>query len=76
MRIELALCTRTLLGEIAMSEMKRNDVAKTYALALRSSEQVDWRAVNQAILDRWSPHALKWIKDRAWSGKCFKGGRP
>lgn len=71
LRMELACCTQTLLGEIAMPEMKRNDVAKTYALALRSSEETDWSAVNRAIIERWSMHALTWIKTRAWSGRCF-----
>lgn len=73
MKIELACCEWLLLEEIANKKMFRNDVAKTYALTLRSSEcdKVDWGKVNQAILDRWSPYALKWIKERAWSGKCF-----
>ena len=75
MRLELCNCTRVLLDEIAMPEMKRKDVAKTYALAIRSSEAVDWSRVNRAIIDRWSFHALNWIKEQAWSGKCFEGGR-
>ena len=70
-RVELCCCTQVLLEEIAMPEMKPKDVAKTYALALRSSEEVDWKAVNTAIMERWSKHALVWIKERAWSGKCF-----
>jgi hypothetical protein len=74
MVIELAACERTLLQEIGMKEMKRLDVAKTYALALRSSERdrIDWAKVNRAIIDRWSVSALNWIKERAWSGKCFE----
>lgn len=72
MAFELRNCTRVLLDEIAMPEMKRKDVAKTYALSLRSSESVDWARVNQAIIDRWSFHALDWIKTQAWSGKCFQ----
>ncbi len=71
-RFELAACTATLLGEIANPETKRLDVAKTYCLALRSSEQTDWKAVNAAIIARWSFHALNWIKERAHSGKCFE----
>jgi hypothetical protein len=51
--------------------MRRKDVAQTYALAIRSSESVDWSKVNTAIINRWSPYALKWIKEQAWSGKCF-----
>ncbi len=73
MEIELAACEATLLGEITRPEFTRNDVAKTYCLALRSSEveRVDWKKVNQAIIDRWSLSALKFIKERAHSGKCF-----
>jgi len=72
-RYELADCQATLLREIADRGMKRRDVAQTYALALKSSEhdRIDWRAVNEAIITRWSPHALVWIKERAWGGKCF-----
>jgi hypothetical protein len=75
MRVELAGCEAALLAEIADPQMSRLDVAKTYCLALRSSERdgIDWGKVNRAILSRWSPHALNWIKERAHSGKCFKG---
>lgn len=71
-RFELAACTSTLLDEIARPESKRRDVAKTYCLALRSSEPTDWRAVNTAIIARWSVSALNWIKKQAHSGKCFE----
>lgn len=68
MRIELAACEVTLLAEIANFSMTRDDVATTYALSIASSERdrVDWGKVNAAILDRWSPHALRYIKGRAW----------
>ena len=69
--IELADPTRTLLSAIDNPECTRNVVAKAYALALRSSVETDWAAVNSAIIHRWSRSALEWIKDRAWSGKCF-----
>jgi hypothetical protein len=74
LRIELAGCERVLLEEIAEPQFKRRDVAKTYALALRSSERdrVDWGKVNRAIIARWSFHALNWIKEQAHSGKCFE----
>jgi len=32
----------------------------------------NWGKVNQAILDRWSPAALTYIKDKAWK---FAEGR-
>lgn len=73
-RFELAACETMLLEEIANPVMKRRDVAKTYALALRSSERatVDWAKVNRAIIERWSTSALLWIKNQAWSGKAFE----
>ena len=73
MRVELANCTTTLLQEIADNRMKRRNVAKTYALALKSSEPTDWSAVNAAIIQRWSRSGLEWIKRMAWSGKAFEG---
>jgi len=71
-RIELAGCTNTLLREIPDRDIMRRDVAKTYALAMRSSEAVDWGRVNAAIVERWSVSGLEWIKRQAHSGKCFK----
>ena len=75
MRGELTDCENALLREIAEPELTRRDVAQTYALALRSSERdrIDWGKVNRAIMARWSPAALEWIKKQAWSGKCFRG---
>ncbi len=70
--IELADPTGVLLREIQDPKCRRNDVAKTYNLALRSSVETDFAAVNNAIIARWSRTALEWIKRRAWSGKCFE----
>lgn len=70
--MELFCCTSTLLGEIANPCVRKIDVAMTYALALRSSEETDWKTVNEAIIKRWSFSALKDIKNMAHSGKCFK----
>jgi hypothetical protein len=33
----------------------------------------DQRRVNGAIIERWSLHALEWIKTQAHSGRCFDG---
>lgn len=56
----------TLLEEVADKRMKRRDLAMSYALALRTPEEVDWSRVNAAILGRWSVAGLKWIKTHAW----------
>lgn len=74
-RIYMADCENQLLREIADPIFKRRDVAQTYALAIRAhqdnEEVIDWRKVNEAIVARWSPYALQWIKEQAWSGRCF-----
>jgi len=73
-KVELRNCETTLLQEIGIKELKRKDIAKTYALAMKSSEcdRIDWAKVNRAIISRWSMYALGYIKNLAWSGKCFE----
>ena len=71
MRIELANCTNVLLSELKYPKVTQKRIAKTYALALGSSERTDWARVNRAIIERWSISGLKRIKEMAWSGKCF-----
>jgi predicted GIY-YIG superfamily endonuclease len=65
-RVELACCTQTLLREIAEPLTTRDSLALTYALAICSSEGVDWGEVNAAIIRRWSLSALEYIKRKAW----------
>jgi len=77
---ELANCEWVLLREIANRSFKRLDIARTYYLAMKSSERdkVNWEKVNKAIIERWSMSGLEYIKTQAWSGKCWKncGWRP
>ncbi len=49
----------SLLREIADKRMRRDDVALTYAFALRHPDEVDFGVVNRAIVDRWSMAALE-----------------
>jgi hypothetical protein len=72
MRFEMVDVEGQLLSEIADPRMKREDVALTYAFGLRQPNEVDWPRVNNAIIDRWSMNALKWIKTYAW--KRVRGG--
>ena len=67
MKTELYCCTQTLLQEIKIKEVTKKDIAKTYALALASSEETDWAKVNKAIIKRWSMSALFDIKK--WLGR-------
>lgn len=51
--------------EIGFETATRASVAIAYAACL-SDEQADWRSINQAIIDRWSPSGLDYIKRQAW----------
>lgn len=47
----------------------RADAVTLYAAALQRVSFDDaefWVSLNQAIVARWSTHALSWIKERAW----------
>ena len=74
LKMELAGCESMLLREIADKRMYQRDIAKTYALAMISSEEpaIDWIKVNRVIIDRWSRSGLERIKNMAWSGKCWE----
>lgn len=63
---ELENITKTILSEIAMPKLKQSDIAKTYALAIKSDEKIDWSAINQAIITRWSRSGLNRVKQMAW----------
>lgn len=73
-RLVLAQCERVLLEEIASAEFKRRDVALTYRLAMFSGETVDWTRVNRAIVMRWSPSGLQYIKRLAWNTRASGSG--
>ena len=66
-RIKLADPQGHLLREIADPAMKRRDIAMSYRMAATwQPDEVDWPAVNTAIISRWSPAGLDWIKKEAW----------
>ena len=68
MPIELINCEATLLQEIAMPEMSKEGIGKTYRWSIFSSEhdRIDWAKVNQAIIARWGKKGLTQIKRFAW----------
>ena len=66
LRVELADPEGDLLREIADPVFTPHDVRLTYRMALRTMERVDWKKVNQAIIDRWGITTLKRIKTWAW----------
>jgi hypothetical protein len=67
--IELMDVENVIKQDIA-SGCTQKEVAKTYALGLRSSWPTDWAKVNAMILVKW-PKGLNRIKEMAWNGKCF-----
>jgi hypothetical protein len=53
----------------------RNEVADAYA-DLLSAYGADWRGwspINEAILRRWSPYGLRYIKEKAWKIVALAG---
>ena len=66
MLVRVDMCTGILLREIANPYGTRRMVVEHYAFAIRRGSCTDWERVNRAIMDRWSEHALVWIKRRAW----------
>lgn len=68
--MELTCCEMVICNEIEQGANQK-EVARSYALALRSSWPTDWKRVNEAIVARWSKAGLERIKKLAWSGKCF-----
>ena len=65
MKVELMFCEETILQEIAEKRSTRDDIALTYAFCRDSSEKVNWRTINEAIVKRWSISALEYIKNEA-----------
>ncbi len=66
----LVCCASVVRQECDGRESTRDDVALTYALAIRTHqanvEKVDWGAINRMIIERWSVSGLDYIKKRAW----------
>ena len=64
-KIEMLDCQDTILNEIQHNECKRKDIALTYYLCMKSSENIDWGVINRAIIRRWSFSGLGYIKELA-----------
>jgi len=63
--MEMLDCQETILNEIQHKECKRKDIALTYYLCMKSSENIDYAKVNKAIIERWSFSGLGYIKELA-----------
>ena len=63
----LSTPTKTILGEIENKKLTQKDVAKTCALAIAlHHEETDWKAINEAIVKRWSLSARERVLTMAW----------
>ncbi len=71
-RIEIVDAEGELMRAVADTTCNRDDIAQDYAYAVLCStetggtQEIDWQKVNAAILGRYSPSGLRYIKDRAW----------
>ncbi|HEX2879870.1 MAG TPA: hypothetical protein VHO25_10100 [Polyangiaceae bacterium] len=54
-----------IMNEIEDRVYTRADVAKTYAILIQKGH-TEFLEINRAIIARWSPSALGWIKERAY----------
>lgn len=56
-----------IMNEIEGEGFTRKDVAATYAILLQKPTSKETLVeINKAIIKRWSPAALAWIKEQAW----------
>lgn len=69
--INLVCCTQVICNEVAHKEVRRKDVALTYAMAIKSfyqgADKPDWKQINEAIAAPWGERGLKAVKNRAWA---------
>lgn len=57
------------LMDIVTGAKNRRDVVNAYKNALllyAAGVDIDWPAINRAIVGKWSRSALIWIKEQAW----------
>lgn len=66
MSFELSTPTKTVLDEIQNLKLKQRDIAKTCALIIMSQVEADWKAINEAIVKRWSKSARERVLGMAW----------
>lgn len=56
-----------IMHELEDGVSTRKDVAQTYSILLQKNTPLEtFVEINKAIITRWSPSALRWIKEQAW----------
>lgn len=66
MKIELMNCEENILEEIKHSDITRDLIVSSYYWCIKSTEPVNWKKINQAIIKKWSRSGLLYIKKKAW----------
>lgn len=66
-------CVEDVIRQDIESGLTQRQVAKSYALGMRSSWPTDWKRINEMIVNRWSFSGLERVKQMAHSGRCFEG---
>ena len=66
MIVQLLDCERIILQMVADKEAIRDSIVTPYAFAICSDEEIDFKKINMAIIERWSMNALRYIKHKAW----------
>lgn len=77
MPMYLTACTFDLCNEIETLRLPQKEVAKTFAMALRSEaagSKVDWEKVGAAALSRWKPSGWVRVKELGWA--YYEGRKP
>lgn len=64
--LELSTPTETVLHEIKDLRLKQKQIAKTCAVIISSGVDADWKAINAAIVERWSLSARERVLKMAW----------
>jgi len=59
-------CENVIMQELSDKRIKRKGIALTYAFAIESDEEINFKRINEAIMKRWSKAGLIWIKTLAW----------
>ena len=63
---ELSTPTQTVINEIEVLRLRQKQVAKTCAVIIASQVDADWKAINAAIVKRWSLSARERVLSMAW----------
>ena len=56
-----------LIDVLTHPDANRDEIAAWYAAVIRYQPDADWPALNRAVLRRYKPSGLEYIKRKAWA---------